>query len=502
MSIIGALPFNLTNGTTADATQVMANFDEILNDTNNNAAHNGVNNDITALSALTTPITPAQGGTTIWYGLGAGTGNVQTVPTPTPSGFTNTPGYTIFWVPSAGNTGATTLNVNSAGAEAVRVQTGAGLGACVGGELIAGVLAKATLDASGFWVLDADPMASFGPVNNLASGTTTDIGTALSHTVNITGTTTITSFGSSASFARPLYKLVFSGTLLLTYNATSLILPGSGNITTANGDSADALYLGSGNWQIIAYYKRTGQPVAFNPVFIQNYISGLTLSTAGGSGTFGVVSGVATDSTNAITMLLVSAFTKTTASWAVGSGNGGLDTGAIANTTWYHVFLIQRPDTGVVDVLFSLSATSPTLPTNYVSFRRIGSMKTDGSAHWLKFSQTANLFLWDVPVTDLSVATGAAAANLTLSVAPVVVQALYNVQVNIGGAGSMQSTWYCPTPGTAPTTANLIGQTSQLNFAQFITLTNASGQVRHFENNTNGTVTVQTLGWYDFRGTT
>ncbi len=68
MTIINALPFTLQNGTTADATQVMADFDEIVNDVNNNAAHNGVNSDITALTALTTPITPAQGGTNIWIG--------------------------------------------------------------------------------------------------------------------------------------------------------------------------------------------------------------------------------------------------------------------------------------------------------------------------------------------------------------------------------------------------------------------------------------------------
>ena len=49
-------------------------------------------------------------------------------------------------------------------------------------------------------------------------------------------------------------------------------------------------------------------------------------------------------------MLLASAYTKTTGSWAVGSGNGGLDTGTITNSTWYHVFLMQRPDTEVVDI--------------------------------------------------------------------------------------------------------------------------------------------------------
>jgi microcystin-dependent protein len=47
----------------ADANQVMANFYQIQNDVNTNAAHNGANSDITSLSGLTTPIPITEGGT-------------------------------------------------------------------------------------------------------------------------------------------------------------------------------------------------------------------------------------------------------------------------------------------------------------------------------------------------------------------------------------------------------------------------------------------------------
>lgn len=74
-------PFTLTNGQIADATQVMSNFNSILGCANSNLAHNGVNSDITqmtavtnlafsgansnitSLSGLTTPLSVAQGGT-------------------------------------------------------------------------------------------------------------------------------------------------------------------------------------------------------------------------------------------------------------------------------------------------------------------------------------------------------------------------------------------------------------------------------------------------------
>lgn len=63
MPIVGALPFTLQNGTTADATEVMADFNTIKDDVNNGAAALGANNDITSLAGLTTPLSIAQGGT-------------------------------------------------------------------------------------------------------------------------------------------------------------------------------------------------------------------------------------------------------------------------------------------------------------------------------------------------------------------------------------------------------------------------------------------------------
>lgn len=56
-------PYTLVNGQTADANQVMANFNGILSCANTNLAKNGANSDITSLSALSTPLSVGQGGT-------------------------------------------------------------------------------------------------------------------------------------------------------------------------------------------------------------------------------------------------------------------------------------------------------------------------------------------------------------------------------------------------------------------------------------------------------
>ncbi|MDO3431199.1 hypothetical protein QWJ46_00730 [Rhizobium sp. CBN3] len=91
------------------------------------------------------------------------------------------------------------------------------------------------------------------PFGTVASAATTDIGAVTSENVTVTGTTTITSFGTAP--AGTTRRLVFSGILTLTRNATSLILPQGGNVVTAVGDSLEAVSLGSGNWRVTSYTR-------------------------------------------------------------------------------------------------------------------------------------------------------------------------------------------------------------------------------------------------------
>lgn len=94
---------------------------------------------------------------------------------------------------------------------------------------------------------------------NIASATTCEIGGTSSSFVNISGTTTIESFGTIGA---GIYRRIkFGGALVLTHNATSLIIPGGANITTANGDRAEAVSEGSGNWRVLSYTKANGKPV-------------------------------------------------------------------------------------------------------------------------------------------------------------------------------------------------------------------------------------------------
>lgn len=97
------------------------------------------------------------------------------------------------------------------------------------------------------------------PAVTLASTTTTNIGAAAANAITITGTTTIAAFDTIADGA--VRVLTFAAALTLTHNATSLILPGGANITTAAGDVAIFLSLGAGNWRCIAYQRASGKAV-------------------------------------------------------------------------------------------------------------------------------------------------------------------------------------------------------------------------------------------------
>lgn len=100
---------------------------------------------------------------------------------------------------------------------------------------------------------------------DIASATTTTIWATDGNFAHITGTTTITSFGT-AQQAGDARTIVFDGILTLTHNATSLILPTGANITTAAGDTAIVRAETTANARVIAYLRKDGTAInAFTP---------------------------------------------------------------------------------------------------------------------------------------------------------------------------------------------------------------------------------------------
>lgn len=242
---------------------------------------------------------------------------------------------------------------------------------------------------------------------------------------------------------------------------------------------------------------------------MRGHISGLTLSTAGASSTFSIAAGLAADGGGVDMLALPLALAKTTSAWSAGSGNGALDTGSIANATWYHMHLIKRPDTGVVEALISLSATTPTLPTNYTLSRRIGAIRTDGSAKWMKFIQDGDVFTWDVPTADFTavINPGTSAILRALSVPPGInVTAIFHARCYTTTAASATATIFSDPAATdtAPdfNNAQQIGNTTLSPFVNLRIRTDTARQIRVRSNFSDSGVgfTLVTEGWIDPRG--
>lgn len=186
--------------------------------------------------------------------------------------------------------------------------------------------------------------------------------------------------------------------------------------------------------------------------FPPGHIQGLTYINSTGDATNDITIAVGTceDSTGVYPMKLASVLTKQLdAAWAVGTNQGGLDTGAIGNNDYY-IHLIARPDTNVVDVLYSLSATAPTMPANYTYRRLFGFIKRVAGAivlfHTYEMSGGGLLFKWNAPTRDVNLIATLTTARRT---DPVKVPLLFSVmsilRVEIADASAeVLAVVYCP----------------------------------------------------------
>ena len=92
--------------------------------------------------------------------------------------------------------------------------------------------------------------------STLAAAATVDLNAATGNYLHISGTGTINSFGTCPAGAR--FILMFEAAATLTYNGTSLIIPGGTNKTVVAGDCCMIVSEGSGNWRIVGYFVAAG----------------------------------------------------------------------------------------------------------------------------------------------------------------------------------------------------------------------------------------------------
>ena len=212
----------------------------------------------------------------------------------------------------------------------------------------------------------------------------------------------------------------------------SFIPADNSNLPHLLSDS-DGLTLSSGS----AFTLSKAPEVALDAVSLQmlgaNFINGFTLSNNSGDSDhdIDIAAGAAADSGNTHGLILTGAgLTKELdATWASGTGAGGLFTGSIAANTWYHVFVIRNTTTDAIDAGFDTSLTAANIPSGYTQYRRLGSVVTDASSNILGFYQTGDMFYWNSPTLDHDAAISATATDYALTNASAGVPPGVNVEM-------------------------------------------------------------------------
>lgn len=287
---------------------------------------------------------------------------------------------------------------------------------------------------------------------------------------------------------------------------STVLAAGLPDVIVAGGPTGDASHVAA------VTYNSKGQLTAVSSIAIASaalagYLSGCGTST---DNLFNMIiaAGLATSDDGTTSMSLSAITKKTNVAWAVGTAAGGLDTGAIASSTWYYVWVIERPDTGVVDALVSLSATAPTMPANYTKKRRIGSFKTDGSSHVFAYSQFGDEFLWqNGPSDDFNSTTLGTTATLFPMNVPIGFKVTARLRASISVAGATNGVLFNSPDEFAQvasaTTGNMsleVEVTSTTNSGMFDIRTDTSGRVRAVSTAASTVVHGGAYGWIDARG--
>jgi hypothetical protein len=324
-----------------------------------------------------------------------------------------------------------------------------------------------------FIALLRDGKGQTTPVS-LASATTTDIGAQNSTFVEISGTTTITSFGTTYSGVR---FLRFAAALTLTHNASSLILPTGANITTAANDTAIAVPAQSGSgWAVISYQRANGNAL----VSATDYLNTTRIDLASAT-TTNLTSGapntrhINITGTTTITGFTVAAgltyFVRFNAALTL-TNNAAIitQTGANITTTAGATCILRSTASNTVEVL-SYSAASTSTPANagtaavgsadtfargdHVHNKEVtssGSAPLYGARAWVIFNGTGTPSIYaSGNVTSI---TDNGTGDYTITFTTALPSANYSVALTVDNSGSSAPNIFIDN-ATAPTTTTL-----------------------------------------------
>ena len=244
------------------------------------------------------------------------------------------------------------------------------------------------------------------------------------------------------------------------------------------------------------------------PGLPRNYLDGFTTSKTGPTNlSFGA--GYCVDALSTFRITNLTPMIKDIGNaWAAGSNNGGLFSGSLAATTWYHCFVIKNSTSGAVDFGFSTDINASDRPAGYNLYRRVWSIITDVSSEIEDYLQVGDHGTWINSRFDYNQSNpGPSPINVTLTTPPDV-RTLAHLSIYLQ---LMTPAFLSVVPGDKTAVANssefimrldVPGGSSRQGNLFYQVLTDTSSRIQ-FDLSTSDIDTLlqmQTMAWTDSRG--
>jgi hypothetical protein len=421
----------------------------------------------------------------------------------------------VTFTPHTTCSGNPTLAVDSLAAKPLRTATGVN---CTSASLIAGtpytfiyynstnefilegytetfnnVTVNGTLQTSGVVTIGATIIVTGAATFN----STAALGAGGSMAGTFTGNPTLS--GNPTFSGSP----TFSGKVSFTKTDTPLAIAG-GTTGQRNGSPTEGDTRYNTTLHAVEYWNGTSWvQVGGAP---RGWIDGLYLAN-NGTASINVAAGLCRSDDDTTDIRLTALITKSTAgTWVVGSGNNGLDTGTVANNTWYCAYAIYNPTTLVADVLLSASFSAPTMPSGYTKKRYLGAFQTSvASTTILAFTQVGDEFIWN-NIVGISWSGSTTSSLVRLATPPLQVVARLRVTGTVNTTTATNFMVSCPDeadvlPNGNQATLSVTTTTQMAHAVDCTVRTNSSGQVRQRTSSaTWASLGGSCHGWFDQRG--
>lgn len=253
----------------------------------------------------------------------------------------------------------------------------------------------------------------------------------------------------------------------------------------------------------------------FNAGIPRSYLAGLGTTPTVASTSVSIAVGVCKGNDQSTTITLTSPLVKVlSSSWSVGSGNGGLYAAtSIQGLQSYHLFVIIRTDTSVVDAYYDTSPLATNIPAPYTVYRRIASFRTTTSANMIDYVQDGDLFQFKTGRPDIvttNPGTAAVSAVINSIASGINVYAIMNIATTQSAVSNTALLLSDPAVDdqTASTNIAPYGQEYNVNASAnngcgwAMVRTNTSSTIRYRISGSDGSTVVRlsAQGYYDRRG--